>query len=199
MARLTWDIAKKICDREGLDNLVVRSTDKKSRIYEATGATEVMQGLDEVSTQIEGDVLVEAWKTGTKRADGYAWTCGSGQRQAVGGIGSGSGPGWEQYLNTRVELETLKLRHELEPKDNDMGELFGLLKDYAPIIAAHYGVKALPVVNATPAVEDPDGGLSKDELASMLREVATFAKRNPDQARAYVETVRNMNGTNGNA
>lgn len=199
MARVSWDIAKGVCEREGLDNLAVRSTDKKSRIYEATGAAEVLQGIEDVRSQIDGDVLVEAWKSGSKRADGYAWTCGNGQRAAIGGIGSGGGPSWETYMDTRIQLETLKLRNELEPKDNDFGELFGLLKVYAPAILAAQGVKVAPApapapVNATPLAEEvEEGGLSKEELTSMMREVATFAKRNPDAARAYMDTLRGMN------
>lgn len=198
MATVSWELVRGVIKRESLDRLCVWGPGKTAKYYEAEGVDECVSALDVVEAQVSGDILVEAWKSPGKKGSGYTWSVG-----APRGTHSQQMPGpWAELMQSKVELEVLKVRHSLESKDDGFKELAGVMKAYAPAVIASLTGRSLPAAVPTPAAQpvagaDPGSGeaapgLPAEELRTMLAKVAIFAKSNPDAAREYMKMLDNM-------
>lgn len=202
MAAVTWDIVRKIIDRDGLDQLDVwGDPGKKAKILDARTHDEVISALDMLQSGATGGMFVEAWKSGTKKGDGYSWTI-TGGAVPVAGIGAtAGGPGWETYFD-------LKLKHELMLRDQADGSgerwkgLERIAMRYYPIIAKHVGLD-VPVNGhdrdddlGDDAENDYDEipGMTEEEVQDGLDQVVAFMKKDPASAKAYLATLKRMHG-----
>lgn len=211
MATVAVDIVRKQIVDKGLDHLIAYNGSKSGgRILDADSHSECLEALDDLAG-VGGPVLVVAWK-GRVQADGekagkgtpYEWTISNGaQGGQVGAFGGAGGPWLQPYVDTKLELERMKMAAEYDTKGNAIGKLGDVLLQYLPVIAHSLGVKLPPPANATDAEteegEEADtvGGIPEPELEDMLEEVVQYARKNPDQARNYVSMLKNMNGSNG--
>lgn len=196
MATVTFDIVRKIVEREGLDRLDAWGDPgkKSGKVCDAQTHDEVLAALDMLQTGANGAVFIEAWKGAEKKGQGYAWAVGNLAPMVGGGIaGNGIGGGYlERYFDTKLELELLKRDKE---SGNSMGDLHKTMLAYLPVIAKSMGVKLprQPIAGDDQDDEEeevPPGGIGEDEMEGMLDQVVAFARKNPEQARAYMASLK---------
>lgn len=201
----TLDLARKVCASADLDTLLVYDQAKRHLLYEVSGADEVTAALDELPSLVTGTVRVVASKGEGKGAKVYEWVVNmGGASKGIGSLDGGSGPGWREFVELKLENQEQRLRAELTEKDPGyMGQLVELITGLvAPggALAGKLGVPtaapaAAPAVIAGPAAADPaaraDGELPPEVLAAAAN-VAKLYRMAPETFAQYAPVLANL-------
>lgn len=210
-ATVTWDLVASVIQARALDNLEAWTVGKGARLLDAQGVEQVAEAVQYLRDKVNGDVLVIAWNAAQRKASAYTWTV-AGNRPVAGTPGQSDNaviPYLERLFEAKLENERLKWERDNAPESDGIGRLADVLQQLAPaVISKLTGQpiqgKAPPrgtaLVNGTPmdnGEPDAPGGMAPDELETMLAEVVTFAKGNPEQARQYLSALQSMNHAPG--
>ena len=187
-------LVRSVCVAQGLDHLQVYDQAKRSLIYEARGAAEVLTALDELPEVLSGTFRLLGTQQGAKgkEAPAFEWVCtfdgDNGGEASTARVGSVDGPSWRELFELREELLEMRLRSELQPAGAGpwdkiaemlpeilpgiMGKVTG-----APVAAA---VPAAPVAAAAPGELPEDVMKAAANIAKLYRmDPATFAQYAP--------------------
>lgn len=176
-------------------------------IARGNSAEEVQEILDTLPGQVQGEFVVKVWKNtankGRKGLAEIAYTFildGTMGTNGVQGIAGGA-PSWRELMDLKLQILKMEMENKYEGKKDDT------LTQLAPLISgivSRLGASGPAPAPAAP-VSSPDPAPKADrgedaELREILADVARFYRKNPDQARQFAPTLKQMaNGTSGSA
>lgn len=198
----TLDLARKVCASADLDTLLVYDQAKRHLLYEVAGADEVASALDELPSLVTGTVRVVASKGEGKGAKVYEWVVNmGGASKSIGSLDGGSGPGWREFVELKLENQEQRLRAELTEKDPGyMGQLVELITGLVAPGGALAGKLAAPASAAAPAAAvsgaaDPgsrtDGELPPEVMAAAAN-IAKLYRKDPETFATYAPVLANL-------
>lgn len=194
----TLDLARKVCAAQELDALLVYDQAKRHLLYEVAGADEVAAALDELPSLVTGTVRVVASRGEGKGAKVYEWVVNmGGASKSIGSLDGGSGPGWREFVELKLENQEQRLRAELTEKDPGyMGQLVELITGLVAPGGALAGKLAAPAAAAAVSgAADPgsrtDGELPPEVMAAAAN-IAKLYRKDPETFATYAPVLANL-------
>jgi hypothetical protein len=190
-------LVRSVCVAHGLDHLQVYDQAKRSLIYEARGAADVLTALDELPEMLSGTFRLLGTQQGAKgkEAPAFEWVVmfdgDNGGEASTGRVGGVDGPSWREMMELREEMLEMRLRAELQPVGGGpWDKIAEMLPDLlpgivgkvtrAPVAAAAPVVEAAPIAAAAPGELPPDVLNAAANIAKLYRmDPATFAQYAP--------------------
>lgn len=201
---------KERAEAEHLDRLIATAKGYGAAgggiIARGNSAEEVQEILDTLPGQVQGEFVVKVWKHSANKGRkglheiAYTFILDGAMNSNVQGIAGGT-PSWRELMDLKLQILKMELEHKYEgKKDDTMQTLAPLISGIVSRLGSN--APAAPVGTADPetvAAPKPDRG-QDNELRDILADVARFYRRNPEQARQFAPTLKQMaNGTAGSA
>jgi len=198
---MTVDLAlvRSVCAARELDSLEVYDQAKRSILYDAEGAAEVLQALDQLPGMLSGTFRLVARHGAAKKTAGakvYEWVVqfdGPEDTDARSeGVGSVDRPTWAEFMDLRLQMQAQELRAELQPAD---GGHIGKLVEMLGQIMQPGGVGAAapaPAPAPAPVPASAAPGALPPEVLAAARNVAALYRQDPAAFAQYAPLLAQM-------